>query len=643
MGLHKLPAVISQSPNLLQTHLLHNIRVIIDGYNLLTYLCLKEQGIQHGRWGGEYDTFACKCRSFFTNLKACNIWCFVVFSGARDLRDTQRDKSVTGHERRIEMAGRIFHGHTTQSIMPVFAIEVLQSVLKDLHIPFAISDFKSTNEIVGLANSWLCPILATDPSYYLMDIKAGFVPLDSIQWQNIQICDIPDPHGKTALPCTRYLLSKFCHHFKLGKTLVPLLRILLTDDITKQDGMSFKPQNGITNDVNKLCEQLASHKSMPDAVMKLVGHLPMSQRMGIQDQIQQSLESLAPSNACKLAAYFTEKKITSHPQLLSDLPALPSWCYEYFRAGLLPNSIINILSTKQVFTLVHVDDQTLPSSNDLALPLRRVLYGILLLLDSFDRDEAPMITEYDRVDSKLACNEIPPLYDIPNYGLTLQIWDVDEVPVPLRRSFLLAALEIDTVNFGRMLRIIPAIFQLPICVVTYWIQNSWMASFNHARALLVCWIINIAKMKSDRQDINSKVKDHQYGKDQLQLMDWNSSEAPAILYKFDEQIQPTFSSSPEDIKPIYCFSQLQSCMKTSLHLNAALQHAFATPDMTIFYNGNLAHNIYYLLGSLEEGYYDEWIEAQLFEGAPTAAVLYRVMIGFIYAHNRIIDEIMDFY
>ncbi|XP_072024792.1 single-strand DNA endonuclease ASTE1-like [Amphiura filiformis] len=633
MGLQKLPPLIRQHQHLLQNHLLHNIRVIIDGYNLLTHLCLRED-VQHGRCGGEYGTFARKCQSFFTNLKACNIWCFVVFSGASDSSDEKCNTNVDSHQRRIQLADRIAQGYTDQSIMPVLAMEVLKKVLADLNIPYVISDFKAGNEIVGLANSWICPILGKDPCYFLMDVKAGFLPLDALKWRNIQIRDIPDPHGKTALPCSRYFLSKFCMHFKVDKSVIPLLGFLLNNnDIIPQQGMSYATQNGNKNDISRICERLAAHKSLPEAMMKLLGYLPMDQRIKIQENIQQGIKSLQPSTACNLAAYFTEKRLTSHPKISSETCFLPSWCYDSFRAGLLPNSIINVIRSRQVFTLVQIDDQSFPSSNDIALPLRCILYGMLLLPCSSEVEQIPTVMEYDRVGSKITCDKVAPLYEIPNEsGQVLQIWNIEKFPAPRRRRFLLAALEVDTINYGRMLAVIPSIFQLPICVVVYWITNSLLASMTHARALLVCWILGYAKQKSSQQ-VPHHEDGHNCTDDPLGLIDWQISEAPALLDKFTEYIQPTFTSSLEETDPIYCFSQLQSCMKTTLQLNAALQHSFMAPDISVFYNGKQVHDMYGILDSLSDEYRNEWLETHLFDGAPTANALYKILSGFIQVHT----------
>ena len=636
MGLNHLAVHINQHPQLVQNHLLHNIRVIVDGYNLLNHLCIQQ--INHGPYGGEYQAIADRCQAFFTNLKACNIWPFVVFNGASDFSKMNQQSSMESHQRRIHLAGRVTHSNTSQSpsIMPVFAVEVLQKILRDLDIPFAVSDFKAGNEIVGLANAWICPVLGKDPYYFLMDIKAGFLPLEHLQWHQVEYN--ANQHALTALKCKRYLLSKFCVNFKFDKEIIPLLVSMLETSpaatTQKKSSSNYFTHNFDPRDVNNICNRLAGHRTISNAITKLLPHLRMDQRIQIQDNIQAIVESLKPSSASNLAAYFTDKTLTTHPTLVSETSFLPQWCYRFFREGLLPNTVINAIRTKQVFTLVQAEDDSLPSSNDISRRLRLTLYGVLLPPGSLQNDHITTVTEYDRNGSKTTCNEVIPLTDIPNYGKVLHIRNMGKVTVAKRRRFLLTILGVKTNHFASLLGAIPPILQFKVCVVIYWFTNSWSATDNHVRAILTSWILGIAKQKvlqKGNQKCHpqiSSIKD-----DPLQLMEWEPQEAPGLLDKFTKYIEPTFKTCPKET--MYCFNQLQSCMKAALHLNAVLQHSFPTPDISVFYNVNLIHGICSILCGLSDGSQDKWLETHLFARAPTAWALFKVSAGYIHMQTDV--------
>ena len=130
--------------------------------------------------GGEYKDFDDKCRDFFTDFRKCNVTPYVVFDGACDMDDKKLSEIVTRNKNRLRAVARVStEGRLTPgNVFPIFLDYVFLKVLNDMDIPFAFCDFEADNEIAGLANAWNCPVIAKDSDFFVMDVKAGYMPLD---------------------------------------------------------------------------------------------------------------------------------------------------------------------------------------------------------------------------------------------------------------------------------------------------------------------------------------------------------------------------------------------------------------------------------------------------------------------------------
>ncbi|WAR18474.1 ASTE1-like protein, partial [Mya arenaria] len=203
MGVSGLFKVIDDS-KLLTDYDLHDTRLIIDGSNLYHFLYnLPEE------YGGNYDTYADTCKTFFATLKACKVEPYVVLDGGYDPDNQKWNTVVQRKESRIYNASKICKkgpdpikptvdmddGNdpewntvlnrktykrardvlkrengtevTKDHVWPILCEETFCHVLRELQIPHVKCPYEADREIAVLANMWKCPIEDMDePSTY---------------------------------------------------------------------------------------------------------------------------------------------------------------------------------------------------------------------------------------------------------------------------------------------------------------------------------------------------------------------------------------------------------------------------------------------------------------------------------------------
>ena len=292
--------------------------------------------------------------------------------------------------------------------------------------------------------------------------------------------------------------------------------------------------------------------------------------------------------------------------------------------------------------MVQVENHGMPSANDTSQGLRKVLYGILFAqsvenaaaaartVDSTVRKKEvkrvnPKVIEYDRRGRSMKCNEIEPKFDVPNFGTVIKLQDIPKSDEATRRRLLLAALQVDSSGCNS----IPTCFHLPAFIIIYWLSHADpKANPNHLRALLLCWVRCLAKRKQIeicRGDARQPTSHT--------LEEWDSAEAQAVLNNFRVNVEPKIKSYVLDIEAAHGFAQMQTCLKTTFHFNAALLHPFSTPDVTLLYSGKVVHCLYSIMKGIPgvDGH-QGWLEFNLFHKAPTALALYNALHQFITSH-----------
>lgn len=153
--------------------------------------------------------------------------------------------------------------------MPIMSSFVLDAIVASRNIRRARSRFECFADVVAIANELQCPVMSNNSDYYLMDIKAGYIPFSSLRPPNgdrlilaprivslakleqrdikdtiaamvdnvsgdvadqlaaLDINQNVDGQQETASPvkalrCRKFFLSSLLEHFKQPKTSAPL-------------------------------------------------------------------------------------------------------------------------------------------------------------------------------------------------------------------------------------------------------------------------------------------------------------------------------------------------------------------------------------------------------------------------------------
>ncbi|WAR18233.1 ASTE1-like protein [Mya arenaria] len=113
-----------------------------------------------GEYGGDYDNYANKCKTFFTNLRACKVEPYVVLDGGYD-PDKRNWNTAVQVQRKAssrEPAGLICENGpeaTEEHVLPFLCHETFQHVLRELQIPQVTCPYEADREIAVLANKYI--------------------------------------------------------------------------------------------------------------------------------------------------------------------------------------------------------------------------------------------------------------------------------------------------------------------------------------------------------------------------------------------------------------------------------------------------------------------------------------------------------
>ena len=653
-----MTSFIQAHPTMLVDFKLHDTKVVIDGYGLQYYLYSINLG---ALYGGEYKDFDDKCRDFFTDFRRCNVTPFVVFDGACDMDDKKLREIVTRHKNRLRAVARVnTEGRLKPgSEYPIFLDYVILKVLNDMDVPFAFCNFEADNEIAGLANVWNCPVIAKDSDFFIMDVKAGYLPLDlfekkggrfvvrtmSMRDVNLAKGASKDVHYLTA---KRYSLLDFCEEFKVKKELMSLFATLCGNDYIEQDRFSrFLTQIECDTSstyasrphrtIDSLLRWLSNQDNRDSALQTI---FDCQKNTAIQSTTLISLSMYIPSTESDLEGYFTDSISSPDGFRGTTLVHFP-WFVERIRSGKISCHCLDVICTQRVFAPIHVENYQLPSANLASWQLRRILYGVLLRdpdRDDVDgqhmhRNDASSPTDYqtekkfktyvevynrhDREGNSLVCHQVKPLYYDPDIGTIPAFYDIESSDKDTRKALLLSMLKVEKSGISS----IPHSFHLFVFTILYWLTHAEPKPDNkHLAALLLCWVCGVTKQKQD--DLSNGVS----SASRHELLIWDDSEVIAMIDNFQKMIEPRLVRDGVKLRVAHSFAQLQTIIKATFRLNAVLLLPYRIPDITLLYNGTLVHSLVRII--TRQTNLRRWL-GHFFQGAPTARKLYDTLYAFI--------------
>ncbi|NWQ89107.1 ASTE1 protein, partial [Burhinus bistriatus] len=499
-------------------------------------------------------------------------------------------------------------------LLPLLTRQAFVQALGRLGVPFVQCFAEADREIAGLANRWGCPVLSLDSDFYVFDLAAGYCPLSHFQWRSV--CPGEGPRG-CYVPARCFSVEKFCRHFShLNKSLLPLFAVMNGNDYIDLAALEVffskvrlprgcaAGKGGKHARLQGLLHWLSQFAEPTEAVDSVLKYLKKHQREEIRELLCTSMEDYTPSDV-NLEDFFQNGKYECGAARKADLPR---WVLDALAKGELAPFISDALILRSTFLHVQVENMQRPSAHITALPIRQVIYGLLLKVsrstEAASPSKLPVVCEFDRLQKTLKKTFVQPA-SLPadfcddHFPLDKLI----EVPVSCRQRLLLETLGVKM----SFLESIPSHLQLPIAVTCYWICCSEPKVKLHQLKALLLMIVSgeLHRITNDSDPTVVRAED--------------DSIAYSDFLKWKEK---KLQSKDFDLDAAHSFCQWQCCLQMGLYLNQLLCTPLSEPDLTRLYSGTLAHRLYQELKSTPS------VE-NLFSSSPKMTRLYQVLLNTV--------------
>ncbi|XP_077982892.1 single-strand DNA endonuclease ASTE1-like [Glandiceps talaboti] len=560
-----LTTFITNNSSCLQSHELHDTRVVMDGKWLAHWFFFNtEVDFTHG---GDYKEYAVECTQFFQSFQRCNITPYVLLDGADYLDDKKFGTLMDRAQQKVDRSFDITQGGD-KGLRPMFAMNVFIQVLNQLNIHLAVCDFEADDEIVNLANAFNCPVIGEDSDFFIFDVRGGYIPMKYLKWKE------SNAEGSKSMRCEIYTLKEFCNEFKLQKEMLPILSILLGNDFIPREvfddlyhgkikrQVNIPPAEGVR--VRRTIAWLAKQRSVHQVTSLMIRSVSYSEP-DIEAKINDSIELYRTTNASKLEKYFQNK---SNMVEIPRCP-LPEWALGSYRKGSLSPSVINVRYQRKTFINACIEDIRQPSCSNVSLPIRQVIYGILLQRDESSEEgdieegavaslyDQNVVTEIDRKDRRKEITEkvVTVVSELENYGQLPALFAVASLDEADKKKLMMEVLDVNT----DVVEGLSEDLQLPIAITMYWKKKAIPEVSKHIlRVLLLGMAIG------------------HFGDETTEAEVENLDPPPA----------------PMDLEMVQALAQWQNSMYFGLQLNSLLNQAYPIPDVTQLYNGTLLHRLH---------------------------------------------------
>ncbi|XP_075560077.1 single-strand DNA endonuclease protein asteroid [Dermacentor variabilis] len=609
MGVHGLSSFFTLNPDLSEWRNLHSTKLVVDGNNLI-YMIYFTSNLECV-YGGDYDGYATAIRNYFAVFKACGIELILVFDGGHDVSNRKLKTTQRRLQERLATAKAIAKtGAPNLKILPILAHEVFKDVVRELGIPVFQCSFEADEEIAAIANHYECPVASQDSDFYIFNLVGGFIRLDSIS-TTLQTVTVENGQSMNALSCRWYHVDNLLGHFPgFDKSMLPLFATLMGNDFV--NGVMFE---GFFNSI-KLPRLRSKKLKISKQHTKMVGLLywlsTTSSDLALS-QIMQTLKTARREFTAKVildtmsryevcTSPFVDKLKDGTKMVLTDAAdsTFPEWFSELYFSGILNPYLINIAAVHKVFHLTQIDSFELESSYACSLPLRQVLYGLVLSVNSKSKDLAS-VEEFDREGRNITRRFVEPILSAAGYGELPRLEEIPTLTDQRRKDLFFRIFGVESIQDQ-----CPESLHGLFTVICFWLKNSKLkVNENLFRSFLLGIVLLklLPRTKLSSRKTSEKLKflrngctvrsregigdilpgvEEQLSQDILCCVNKNFS-------KFF--IRPTHNHAKRfDFELVYLVSQLQTCLLFARFLNRLLLEPCKNVEFHKTLNGTFLYN-----------------------------------------------------
>uniref|UniRef100_A0A8D0GBP9 Asteroid homolog 1 n=1 Tax=Sphenodon punctatus TaxID=8508 RepID=A0A8D0GBP9_SPHPU len=614
MGIHGLMSYVGSNKQFFTDLQLRNTKIIVDGNNLYHRLYFESNlDLQHG---GDYDSFTEIVHKFFETLSVCKICPYIALDGGCDLSDKKLATLKERGREKIQAAHSLSRGGRGK-VLPLLTREVFKQILTKLEVPFIQCFAEADREIVSLANHWNCPVLTLDSDFCIFDLKGGYCPLNYFQWRNLSTCNGTQD---CYVPAKCFSLERFCNHFShMNKSLLPLFAVMNGNDYINLPALEtfFRkvrlPPGGSSSKyrgnsrIQRLLSWLSSFTDPTEAIDNVMEYLKTHEREGVRELLLSSMDEYEQSEI-NLEDFFQngvyESEVTRRLEL-------PQWLLRDLAKGILSPFVSDALVLRRTILHVQVENIQRPSAHTTALPIRQVIYGLLVNasqsseIDSPSKQSSkiPVVSEMGRMKKSLnQTSVVAAMLPMKFCEDHLPLDKLTEVALSDRITLLLETLGVK----ASILQPFPKPLWFLVAVTCYWTCCSEpRVKLHHMKALLLGIVFGELNRIINSPDGEAVHDVEKIAYDQF--LKWKEKKLQNKRLELDTA---------------HIFCQWQCCLQMGLYLNQLLSVPLPEPDLTRLYNGTLVHR-------LSEEIQSAPIEENLLSLAPRVSQLYCDMVRVV--------------
>ena len=446
-------------------------------------------------------------------------------------------------------------------------------------------------EIASLANAWNCPVLSNDSNFFIFDIKAGYIPLYSLNWECAQ------------LTTKIFFREKLASHFQIQAEVLPLFASLagneyLSDNALEPFFRRIQTLMGIGHWNRKarfatIASVLSGHAPVP--VTKVFQEVSRYDGGRLEHVVEHSLQKYTITES-NLFRYFQDGVIFSSLRTQNDRE-IDEWVLRRFREGRFSTNCMSSLTTGKVFLEAQIENCREISANCCSQWLRQFVYGILNDAAAHNGEgNITMVQEWDREGKTAQPTNVPLVVLHSIYTKEPENVSPNQEPVVLgashiprlnkrnRSLVLLDALDSNTAY----IKSLPKEFKLIAASLRFLVNNAQpRLKINHLIALLCCCV---ALEEEDSVELGH----------------------PGVTQEEEEEpgeiaVNREVPSPLIDMQAVQSFCQWQCVLRDAIDLNFILLEPLATPRIHKTFNGLLVH---YLWNELNYGKSERLVRAR---------------------------------
>ncbi|KAK3086542.1 hypothetical protein FSP39_019972 [Pinctada imbricata] len=619
MGVRGLRKFIKKNQGLMKDFELCGAKLVIDGNNLLYHL-FDASGTDYLH-GGDYMQYAAQVQAFFQTLQSCHVSPFIVFDGGHDPGDLKLQKRLSRAKDRIADVERL------KTVPPLLIYEVFRQVVDNFGIPFVVCDLDADHDAAVLANDMSCPLLSFDSDFFVFKLQYGLIPFETLDMNVVYKMEDHTGSSKTYLKCKIYFSDALSRFFpRLGSDAVILMATLLGNDHITRDllydfyrslrlgpariPLKFERKE---TDILKLFNWLLEQEDLTTAIDEVIQRTRNPEKRGeVRAAIMTSIDqyTLEPLK-CKfrLSEHFDDhaqkRDVKSY-----EGNAIPEWVKRWHETGKISMVLQNIIVLRRNIFMSQMEDIRSMSSYRCAVPIRKILYGILT---SSDSDPNRRIKEIDRDGQNVEEMYLAPATGVP------KLCEIPNLTIDERQTMFLETLGLHPT----LLRNLPDDAKLLTSVIRFVFHNSQPSmDENHVHAMLCClFAINIKLQVEDMKGFGlSMIKEVISGRASGELED--NMEYINVFLGQERRADKRHTR----INVIDAFAQYQACFMAAFDLNQILMCPFPNVNPAEIIHGTLLHNMYL---EFERKSSPDHRVNELLHGLPELSELYNKMLSLI--------------